>query len=446
MKTVLLSTAVVLALCGAANATDFYCSKPQQLLGRPSVDPQDTVDRIDIRHSSNSRDWMVHNRFLNGTMIMRQEQYSMVDASNPNVWSWRGQLRKNGAITMIGELRRDSSGRPYYIETQFDRGRVAFQTRSDCMVITDIAAAPGPYRPLPNPPIANPAPPPAPPVATPAPPPVIVQAPPAPAPQPPVILVLPQPAPQPPVAAPEPLKAEPKVEPPPKPAIGKISSIPVNIQNNVVTLNVGLGSETVSMVLDTGATHSSVSRDIAERLVSRRQARWDGEARVKIADGSVKTEQVILIYEVRVGKHVVRNVSASVSSAGIMLLGFSILNEIGSFMIDNRNNELVFVTVEAKTGTTQNDAAPPPVATPSSPPVTEPSSAKDFWPEGTAISKECGREMNRYINPSTNKYPDDLLSKLSPECQENMKRWGAQLDKNLKNPAFKKHIEDIFTQ
>jgi len=442
MKTLLLTTVAVLALGGVANATDFACGAPQFSVGHQSHDPQDTVDRIEIRHASNSPEWQVHHRFQNGTMIMRQEQYAMIDASNPNFWAWRGRLKRNGNITMVGEIHRDYRGQITYTETQQDRGRVTMQTSSVCNVMTAVAG-PGPYQPLPQPqpPGQAPAPIPNPPIAQPAPPP------PAPAPEQPkpIIIVVPTPAPiaipttpEPKVEKVEPPKVEqPKVEPP-KPAIGKISSIPVNIQNNNVTLNVSLGSETVSMVLDTGATHTSVTSDVADRLVRSRQARWDGQARIKLADGSIKTEQALLIYEVKVGRHIVRNVTASVSASETMLLGFSVLNEIGSFMIDKRNNELVFVTVEAKAETnTQTDAAPPPVAS---------SSTDEFWPEGTGISNECGREMNKYMDPKTGDLPADLKSKISPECYANLERWSAQLTKNLKNPAFKKQLEDIITR
>ena len=107
MKTLLLSTVAVLALGGVAHATDLVCSAPQFLIGQQSKDPQDTVNRIEIRHASNSHEWQVSHRFLNGSMVAREEQYAMIDASNPNVWAWRGRLKRNGAITMSGEVSRD---------------------------------------------------------------------------------------------------------------------------------------------------------------------------------------------------------------------------------------------------------------------------------------------------------------------------------------------------
>jgi len=113
-------------------------------------------------------------------------------------------------------------------------------------------------------------------------------------------------------------------------------------------LNVGVGDQTVTMLLDTGATNSVVTGAVADLLVRSGHARWAGEEQYSLADGSVTTVQAIVINEVRVGSHVVRNVKASVTpNRTDMLLGFSVLKAIGPFMIDTRTNELIFVTTEA---------------------------------------------------------------------------------------------------
>ena len=140
----------------------------------------------------------------------------------------------------------------------------------------------------------------------------------------------------------------PLLDPPePQPA-AKRDSVPINLQNNSVTLNVGVGNQTVTMILDTGATTSTVTEAVADVLVRSGYARWVGEEQYSMADGSVKSVLTILINEMRIGGHVVRNVKAGVTPdrAG-MLLGFSVLKAIGPFMIDTRTNELIFVTTEA---------------------------------------------------------------------------------------------------
>ena len=52
---------------------------------------------------------------------------------------------------------------------------------------------------------------------------------------------------------------------------------------------------------------------------------------------------VILIYEVRIGRHLIRNVRAGVSADQI-LLAFPVVNGIAPFTIDTRAGELVFHT------------------------------------------------------------------------------------------------------
>jgi len=421
MKTLLLSTVAALALSSVANATDFACGSSQFLVGKQSVDPQDTVNRIEVRHSSNSPEWLVNHRFVNGTMVMRQEQYAMVDTSRNGYWSWRGQLRKNGAIAMIGELRRDAQGQTFYVETQYDRGQITMKTVSACSVMTAVAS-PGPYRPL-DPPVAAPVRPlpvpPLPPVAAPVP---------APTPQPPIIINnnITPPAP-PPVAAPEPPKAEPpKPVETPKPTAERI---PISIVNDSARLDVGLGSRTVTKTVDTGATQSVITNEVAELLVRDGQARWRGTNQFKMADGSIKTLQTVTIKEVRIGRHVVRDVLASVSENGMMLLGFPVLRTIGrSFTIDTHNRELVFTNII-------EDQPPPKQA-----------DADPFWPEGTKISDDCGKQIAETQDPKTGLVPDDLKEKVDAECYANMERWGKQLAKNLNDPAFKKRIMDVFDQ
>jgi hypothetical protein len=166
MRTLLLSTVALLALSGMANATDFACSAPQFLVGHESRDPQDTVNRIEVRHGSNSPEWLVHHQFVNGLMVKRQKQYAMFDTSRNGYWSWRGQLRKNSSITMTGELGRDYHG-VYYMETQYSGAQITMKTRSPC---SQIAAMTNPQPPVyqPQPPVYQPAPAPPQPQMTPA--------------------------------------------------------------------------------------------------------------------------------------------------------------------------------------------------------------------------------------------------------------------------------------
>jgi clan AA aspartic protease (TIGR02281 family) len=333
-----LAVATMLIAPQVASAVELTCSAPIVYVGQQSRDAHDTVVGVDVYYSNG--EWQVRHRMGNGSEVNRVNQYVMRDTSNRNMTQWRGESYKYpGILWMVAEIQRDKrTGQPVYVEWLYNRGRLTMNTAAYCKEQV-VARRPEPqYVPQPAP---QPAPPPAPP------PPVAAPAPPQQ--QQPMIIVVPQPAPPPPVVVhPEP-KAEPKPEPKPEPRPAtKRDSIPINIQNNSVMLNVGVGNQTVTMLLDTGATNSLVTGAVADLLVRSGHARWAGEEQYSTADGSVRTVQTIVINEVRVGSHVVRNVKAGVTpNRTDMLLGFSVLKAIGPFMIDTRTNELIFVTTEA---------------------------------------------------------------------------------------------------
>ena len=385
MKTLLLSTVAVLALGGAAHATDLVCSAPQFLIGQQSKDPQDTVNRTEIRHASNSHEWQVSHRFLNGSMVAREEQYAMIDASNPNVWAWRGRLKRNGAITMSGEVSRDYRGQLTYTETQADRGSVTMQTRSICNVGTLITIAPA---------------------TTTAP------APTAPATTGPSLaeqLAAKQAeqeaeqrrkqaeqeaeqrrqqaaleaeqqrqraAEQ--AAEQKRKQAEWEAEQKRKQAEWEVAQqrnqteweaqqarvrdallnhklqkldapgvkkeiIPLKVKNNVMRLNVGLGDQVLTMLLDTGASSTLISSSLALSLIRDDQARFVGDTKFTTASGEVVRAKEIVIKEVRIGNQIVRDVKAAAIPGEIdLLLGVDVLNAIGPYLIDSQNSQLIF--------------------------------------------------------------------------------------------------------
>jgi predicted aspartyl protease len=363
MKTLLLSTVAVLALGGVANATDLVCGTPQFSVGRQSVDPQDTVNRIEIRHASNSREWQVHHRFVNGTMVMRQEQYAMVDASNPNFWAWRGRLKRNGAITMIGEVRRDSNGQIIYTETQSDGGRVTMKNQAFCNVVTAAELEAERQRKTAE------------------------------------------------------LEAErqrqrnaeleaerqrkkieweaeqerkkveweaeqkrKKVEWEAEQERKKIEweaqqarirdvllnnlnvsgtekmVIPLKVKGNVMRLNVGLGDQVLTMLLDTGASSSLITTSLAISLIRNDQAHFIGDTKFSTASGEVVRAKEVVIHEMKIGNQVVQNVKATAIQGDIdLLLGVDVLNAIGPYMIDSQKGQLIFAVASAsKSETAEN--------------------------------------------------------------------------------------------
>jgi clan AA aspartic protease (TIGR02281 family) len=108
-------------------------------------------------------------------------------------------------------------------------------------------------------------------------------------------------------------------------------------------IDVMIGSQPVRMLLDTGATSLLISPSMAEALLRDGEATWGEDVQLTLADGSVHNARSITIKHVRVGKHVLDDVRASISSgADQMLFGFTVLARIGKFTIDPLNRQLIF--------------------------------------------------------------------------------------------------------
>lgn len=109
-------------------------------------------------------------------------------------------------------------------------------------------------------------------------------------------------------------------------------------------IDVGLGDQKVRMALDTGASHIVLNKSMGDALLKAGEAQlikeWDSE----LANGTHEKVNVISINLVRIGNHILHMVPAMVHNddKGAMLLGFSVLNEIGKFTIDTRNQVLEF--------------------------------------------------------------------------------------------------------
>jgi predicted aspartyl protease len=125
-------------------------------------------------------------------------------------------------------------------------------------------------------------------------------------------------------------------------------SVPITLEDRGVILNVGLGTETVSMVLDTGANTSAITETVANNLVNKGPAHWRNSKTYVLADRSETSARSIDIDVIRIGNHIIRNANAGVVADGShVLLGFPAINQIGPFTINTRTRELVF---EADTG------------------------------------------------------------------------------------------------
>ncbi|WP_197086852.1 retropepsin-like aspartic protease [Bradyrhizobium sp. LTSPM299] len=125
-----------------------------------------------------------------------------------------------------------------------------------------------------------------------------------------------------------------------------VDSVPIYPTNNGASamIDVVLGVQPLRMLLDTGATTCLVSEAIAARIVRDGYGVRQEAARFKMADGTIRSLPTLLIREVQIGQHTVRNVWAGVSPTGEMLLAFPVVNAIAPFTIDTRARLLIFHT------------------------------------------------------------------------------------------------------
>jgi len=116
---------------------------------------------------------------------------------------------------------------------------------------------------------------------------------------------------------------------------GSTFRVPVRINRTI----------TLPFVLDTGAVEMAIPADVALTLIRARaltSSDFIGQSQYSMANGSEQISDRVIIREVQVGDHSVRNVTALVSpAAGDLLLGQSFLSKFGAVTLDY--NRLVLV-------------------------------------------------------------------------------------------------------
>lgn len=270
------------------------------LVGGGPSDPNPVVG-VEVFYSE-EHIWHIYHHFQQGGVVSRSEQYAIVDMSDNNKVQWKGTLLHDRSRVMIGELRLSQDKKElYYLEWAYWNGQLQMNSEAQCYV-NNPAPQPSTYTPPPPPPQP-------------------------PASQSPAASYTAVPANPPPVIT---------ATPPGK------DSIPIYPDDaGKVLINVILGGQPVRMLLDTGADIAKITPSVADSLVRFGEAQWEEDSQFEMADGNTVTHHMILIHEIRIGSHVLKNIHAMVSD-GDMLIGFPIINEIGPFKIDTRNRELVF--------------------------------------------------------------------------------------------------------
>lgn len=102
---------------------------------------------------------------------------------------------------------------------------------------------------------------------------------------------------------------------------------------------------TLPFLLDTGATDLVIPADVALTLIradALASGDFIGTSRYRLANGSEEVSDQVVLREVQVGEHVVRNVTASISPfQGEPLLGQSFLSKFGAVTLDYKRLVLI---------------------------------------------------------------------------------------------------------
>jgi Aspartyl protease len=104
-----------------------------------------------------------------------------------------------------------------------------------------------------------------------------------------------------------------------------------------------VGGHSLPMIVDTGASISSIPSALADRLIAEGHAHEGehGPLTMTMADGSKHDERVVIIDTLSTGNHARSEVPVTVSD-GPALLGLPILNAIGRFTVDGQRGVLSF--------------------------------------------------------------------------------------------------------
>ena len=130
------------------------------------------------------------------------------------------------------------------------------------------------------------------------------------------------------------------------PLSDQLIEIPLESQGGTFVVPVTINDEIkLKFTVDSGAADVSIPADVVSTLMrtgSLLPADFTGEQKHRLADGSVVPSQTFTIRTLKVGDHILKNVTASVASVnGTLLLGQSFLGRFNSWSIDNTKHVLV---------------------------------------------------------------------------------------------------------
>jgi predicted aspartyl protease len=286
----MLSTALAVATLASVSLpahASYLCGEPTQAVGKTGTNPVVST-RVGI--DTETKHWFVFHKLRDGTVIDRRLQYNMQSITERpgSDFGWSGFSTKNKDLWMFGAVRpisRDGKSIAYVEELrdQAHGDKLVMRSSAQCYAEN----------------------------ATPAPVPQTPSAPPSSAPT----------------------------------GVGRPTIVPLITTDNHLSehVTVSLGSQTVDMMLDTGAMLGTVSESVAATLIASGEANWNEDGHAILADGSRVAEKRSNIHRVTIGGRTVDNVLLGVvpNGEGMMLLGMQVLRTFGKFTIDAANDQLI---------------------------------------------------------------------------------------------------------
>jgi clan AA aspartic protease (TIGR02281 family) len=280
-KTILMAGMVALAASSANASIRLQCDAPVIATGEgPGANPVVSISVSQEGHVGGG--WQIIYRLADGKVISRNEQYHLADYSDASSTKWKGQLRKNPNLWMVGEIFRDGSGYRYreFIRDAVKGGQVTMDMSARCIDENVVAQSDFPRG--------------------------VDQAPPTGGSE--IVRMV---------------------------GDGGTFKVPVTIN----------GQLTLDFIVDSGASDVSIPADVVLtlwRTGTITEADFIGARTYTMADGSTVPSQRFLIRSLKVGDKVLANVTASIAPVtGGLLLGQSFLTRFKSWSIDNQRQALV---------------------------------------------------------------------------------------------------------
>ena len=133
-KTILMAGMVALAASSANAGIRLQCDAP--IIATGAGTDANPVVSISVSQEGNvGGGWQILHRLADGTVVSRGQQYHIADYSDASSTKWKGQLRRNPNLWMVGEIFREGTGYRYreFIRNASTGGQVAMDMSARCV-------------------------------------------------------------------------------------------------------------------------------------------------------------------------------------------------------------------------------------------------------------------------------------------------------------------------